>query len=376
VRDLKVISRTSTAKYKSKPDNLKTIAHELGVSTVLEGTVQRAGDKVRVNAQLIDARADKHLWAKSYDRDLKDVFAVESEVSQEIAEALQASLSASESPDFQLAQELDPRDAQIPSNTGQSYQALRLWKDAERAELRALAIDPRRADAAMFLARARLNSTGDVNSARRTLDGFPEAIKSLSRAWYSPSGDVAGLTGMWAYLHVIERRFTDALEEFEKGVVNDDRAYLQKLAGRAALHVLAGQTDAAKSAGEHALTLLEARLRDRPDDGLAMTELSWVYLALGRNDDALRLSRRAADSMPVEKDALSGPIFQNGLAQIEARTSAPQEAIKRLRRLLSIPAGEQVSVARLKIDPVWDPIRNLPDFQQLLSGPEQIGPNK
>jgi hypothetical protein len=107
-----------------------------------------------------------------------------------------------------------------------------------------------------------------------------------------------------------------------------------------------------------------------------MTGLSWVYLALGRNADALRLSRQAADSWPVEKDALSGPYFQNGLAQIEARAGAPEEAIKRLRRLLSIPAGHVVSKALLKIDPVWDPIRNRPDFHQLLLGPEQIGPNK
>src|SRR5437660_11671246 len=97
VRDLKVISRTSTAKYQSKPDNLKMVAQELGVSTVLEGAVQKAGDKVRVNVQLIDARADTHLWAKSYDRDLKDVLGVDSEVSHEIAEALKANLSPSES---------------------------------------------------------------------------------------------------------------------------------------------------------------------------------------------------------------------------------------------------------------------------------------
>src|SRR5262249_28349112 len=97
VRDLKVISRTSTAKYQSKPENLKTVAQELGVSTILEGAVQKAGDKVRVNVQLINAHDDTHLWAKSYDRDLKDVFGVESEVSQEIADALQANLSPSES---------------------------------------------------------------------------------------------------------------------------------------------------------------------------------------------------------------------------------------------------------------------------------------
>jgi TolB-like protein len=66
---LRFIGRTSTAKYQSKPENLKTVEQELGVSTILDGAVQKAGDKVRVNVQLIDARDDTHLWAKSYDRD-------------------------------------------------------------------------------------------------------------------------------------------------------------------------------------------------------------------------------------------------------------------------------------------------------------------
>src|SRR6202790_519067 len=108
VADLKVISRTSTAKYKSKPEDLKTVAHQLGVANVVEGTVQRAADKVRVNVQLIDARADSHLWAKSYDRDIKDVFAVESEVSQEIADALQAKLSPNEANTLATAPTKDP----------------------------------------------------------------------------------------------------------------------------------------------------------------------------------------------------------------------------------------------------------------------------
>src|SRR5438046_9604693 len=103
VHDLKVISSTSTAKYQSKPDNLKAVAQELGVSTVLEGAVQKTAGKVRVNVQLIDAPADTHVWAKSYDRELKDVLEVESEVSQEIADALQAKLSPSESHDLPSA---------------------------------------------------------------------------------------------------------------------------------------------------------------------------------------------------------------------------------------------------------------------------------
>ena len=96
IADLKVISRTSTAKYKSKPEDLRTVSQQLGVATILEGSVQKAADKVRVNVQLIDARADSHLWAKTYDRDMKDVFAIQSEVAQEIADSLQAKLSPAE----------------------------------------------------------------------------------------------------------------------------------------------------------------------------------------------------------------------------------------------------------------------------------------
>src|SRR6478672_7934526 len=533
VRDLKVISRTSTAKYQSKPDNLKTVAQELGVSTILEGTVQRAGDKVRVNVQLIDARGDTHLWAKSYDRDFKDVLAVESEVAAQIADALKANLSPSESqvlaavgthdteaydlflrgqyafhqaestlaadaydradafyrqalardPNFaeaaaelarsrlsrhwfvsplapaeleevkslidralalapnspeahfalglffywghrqyenalaefnrtlelqpnnadarafcawvyrrrgewerslmdsQRAEELDPRDATIPSNIGVTYYELRLWKDAERAQLRALAIDPHNTQAGMFLVSTRLTTTGDVDSARRALDDFPDVIKGIPGGAAGPrgatgAGDVSAVIGWPAYLDVTARRFTDAAQAVEKRVVNDDRAHLQQLAGRVAIRVLAGEPEAAKSLGEEALPLLEARFRERPDDTFAMAELSWVYLALGRNTDALRFSRQAADTISIEKDALAGPSFQIGLAQIEARAGAPEDAIKRLRRLLSTPGGGIASIAALKIDPVWDPIRNRPDFQQLLSGPEQIGPNK
>src|SRR5207244_5194814 len=78
IGDLKVISRSSTAKYKSKPEDLKTVARELGVGTVLEGSVQKAGDKVRVNVQLLDTRIDTNLWAMNNDRVLMDIFAIKS----------------------------------------------------------------------------------------------------------------------------------------------------------------------------------------------------------------------------------------------------------------------------------------------------------
>ena len=259
---------------------------------------------------------------------------------------------------------------------------MRLWKDAEQAELRAFAIDPHSTLAVLSLLNTRLNGTGDIDSARRAFDGFPEDVKGrligqfLGQRGQGGGSNLTFFLGMPVYLDVIQKRFTDAFQAFEKQIVNNDREHLDHLAGRVILCVLAGQSDGAKSTGEEALPLLEARLKEQPDDALAMMELSWVYLALGRNADAIRVSKQAADLMSVEKDAVAGPSFQNGLAQIEARAGAPEEAIKRLRHLLSTPAGGVASIARLKIDTVWDPIRNRPDFQKLLLGPEQIGPGK
>jgi TolB-like protein/class 3 adenylate cyclase/Tfp pilus assembly protein PilF len=97
IADLKVISRTSVMQYKSgAPRNLREIGQQLGVAHVIEGSVQRAANKVRVNAQLLDARTDAHLWAQSYDRDLADVFAIQSEIAKAIADQLQAKLSPNE----------------------------------------------------------------------------------------------------------------------------------------------------------------------------------------------------------------------------------------------------------------------------------------
>src|SRR6266481_757992 len=96
IADLKVISRTSTQHYKSAPENLPEIARQLGVAHILEGRVQKSGDAVRVNVQLIKASTDSHLWADTIDRKLTDIFSVESEVAKAIAEQLRAHLSGRE----------------------------------------------------------------------------------------------------------------------------------------------------------------------------------------------------------------------------------------------------------------------------------------
>jgi len=519
VGDLKVISRKSTAKYKSTPEDLKTVARELGVATVLEGSVQRVGDKVRVNVQLLDARIDTHLWAKSYDRDLKDVFAVESEVAQEIADTLRAKLSPSQAdtlataptrdteaydlflkgeyeerqaesvlnadafdraqtfyrqavardpnfglayarlayselqrhwfistltsaelaevksnidralaiapalPDahltlglfyywgylnydaglkelnralelqpssslslnfraaihrrrgewqralaeFDRAAELDPRDSGIPAEIGSTYIILRRWSDAEHVLTRALALDPHNVLAALFLASTYINSTSDIQRARRAFEGVPADSKLIGPSGW---GDVAVMVDQRVYLDVFEKHFADALKAWDTLPTNLPEARLHQLMARVGIQVLAGQGPVAKPECEQTHALLEARLAERPEDRISMTALAWVYVCLGRNADALRVARQAADSLPIEKDALAGPFFLGGLAEIEARTGQPKEAVKILRQLITAPAGQFISLARLKIDPVWDPIRNDPDFQKLISGSE------
>jgi adenylate cyclase len=520
IADLKVISRTSVMQYKSGAKrNVRQIANELGVAHVVEGSVQRAANRVRVSAQLIDAKTDAHLWAESYDRSLDDVFAIQSDIAKAIAGQLHAKLSPSQAtaltaapthdpeaydlflkgeyqerqaesaenrelfdraetfyrqalardPNFALAYarlaysrmqqhwfsnrlnsaqleevksnieralaiapdlpeahlalgvyhywghldydsalkaldraielqpsnsdsrtfravvyrrrgewrrslveservlELNPRESFSSTDIGDTYLSLRRWSEAERALSRGLALDPHNINAAFHLAQTYINSTGDIRRARHAWEGIPEG-----KGQVSPYGIVISqMIRETAYLDVLERRFADALKAWDVLPTDTAEERLNKLKARVGIQVIAGQKEAAKSEAERARVLLEAQLAERaPEDHTSLTELAWVYACLGRNVDALRLAREAAESMPIEKDAILGVNFLVGLAQIEAHTGQSEEAVKHLRQLLTMPAGEYISVARLKIDPVWDPIRNNPGFQKLLSEPE------
>jgi TolB-like protein/Tfp pilus assembly protein PilF len=522
IADLKVISRTSTAKYKSKPEDLRTVSQQLGVANVLEGSVQRAPDKVRINVQLIDARADSHLWAKSYDRDIKDVFTVESEVAQEIADSLQAKLSPAEAntlataptkdtaaydlflkgeyeerlaenslrpesyeqaaawyqqaiardPNFALAMarlvrnrmdrhwffeqmtdtelaqvrsvaeralalapnlaeahvalgtffyhgyrqyeqalreferalqlqpnattaleysgyvhrrqgqwarcldehkralEQDPRNALLAGNVAATYITLRMWSEAERAARHTLEIDPHSLEGMRAWLDSIVRGNGDVTETQRVLATFPAENQILLTADF---GDVSNVIGARAYVFVLAREFNTALKGWDAA---GDTAIDQRrqLSARVAIRVLAGDLIGAQAEAEKARQLLAERLRERPNEVSSMTQLSWIYLALKRNDDAINLARQAANLLPPEKDALVGNILLTGLAEIKARAGATTDAVAILRLLLSVPSGQSVSIARLKIDPVWDPIRNDPGFQQLLTTQEHVGP--
>src|SRR5216117_1237353 len=156
ISGLRVISRTSTAHYQSAPENLSEIGRQLRVSNVLEGSVQKAGDRVHINVQLIRADTDAHLWAQSYDRQLTDVFSVEAEVAKSIADSLQATLSPQEKARVEI-KPTDNADAYVLYLRGRDYQTrpdnlLQDFRSAANLYEQAITLDPRFA-----LAHARLS---------------------------------------------------------------------------------------------------------------------------------------------------------------------------------------------------------------------------
>jgi len=158
---LRVISRTSTARYSSAPENLPEIARQLRVSNVLEGSVQKAGDRVHINVQLIQADNDAHLWAQSYDRQLIDIFGVEAEVAKSIADSLRATLSPQEKARVETKPTTNA-DAYVLYLRGRDYQRrpdnlLQDFKSAINFYDQAIKLDPKFA-----LAHARLSATASV----------------------------------------------------------------------------------------------------------------------------------------------------------------------------------------------------------------------
>jgi serine/threonine-protein kinase len=187
ISDLKVISRTSTAKYRSHPDSLKAIAQELGVATILEGSVQKSGEAVHINVQLISGHNDAHLWAESYDRELKNIFGVEREVAETVASRLKAKLLPQEAAEL----------ARVPTTNPQAYDLYlrakyidqQFWNaqaDSNEPALdfyrRAVTLDPGFALAYASLASAELKMYrgGENRSSELVADAQANADKSLA----------------------------------------------------------------------------------------------------------------------------------------------------------------------------------------------------
>jgi len=214
---LKVISRTSTQHYASSPNNLPQIAKELGVANILEGSVQKAGDSVRINVQLIRADGDSHLWAETYDRKLTDIFGVDSEVATAIAGSLQATLTGSE----QSALAVKPTDNVAAYDAYLRGLALEAgvdindaWPRAAAAFSESVRLDPRFALAWAHLASRRsILYFHSLDIAESTPDAIKQAADTALRL-QPELGEAWLAQGYYRYL--VLRDFPGALETFNE----------------------------------------------------------------------------------------------------------------------------------------------------------------
>jgi adenylate cyclase len=218
VADLKVISRTSTQRFKSAPSDLREIAKQLGVTNILEGSVQKANDQVRVNVQLINALTDAHLWAETYDRKLIDIFSVESEIAKTVADTLQAKLTGSEK-QMMAAQATTDTTAYELYHRGTSLWERRSGDNIPKAIAfyeQAIARDPNYALAYAGLANAYALLPYYTSTARR--DANPKATEAARKAIRLDPNLAEAHTALAKMLFFDEIDLAGSLREYQRAI--------------------------------------------------------------------------------------------------------------------------------------------------------------
>jgi TolB-like protein/cytochrome c-type biogenesis protein CcmH/NrfG len=503
---LKTISRTSTEKYASHPEDVKTIGQQLGVSNVLEGSVQKAGNQVRISLQLIDTRTDEQVWADTYTRNLDNVFTVESDVAAQVADALQVTLLPKEKqalakaptrngyayqallrgeaaqqradvswkqPDvdaaisaYEEAVAADPKFALAWARLGYAYawtinfvpsvdahamadksrqafsKALALnpnlpeahvaagfyheWAEndnvAAQAEFKqALALNPRDANAQLALADTEyhLGRLDDANAAyERAVSLDPRNVLALQglawlegerheyaaadrnllkaldvnyhagltwgmrdyQAWLSTGSGAAQLAMIMAApsevraipTHLVDHAMAlyhshDYAAALPLFISSRGSAYSEQAlcAWRADTQWQLGRRDEAAAEYQHCADMILAD-KNHEANAIESAQLGWAYARLGRKADAERESRHAAAMLPVSKNWQGGADMLKNLARVEAQLKHPDEAVPILDALVSTEHGGTITIATVRTDVDFDPIRDAPGFKQLL----------
>jgi TolB-like protein/Flp pilus assembly protein TadD len=418
IGDLKVISRTSTEKYKSAPNNLREIAQQLGVANILEGSVQKSRDQVRITVQLINALNDNHLWAETYDRSLIDTFAVESDVAQKIASSLAATLSGAEKQAI----------AARPTENSEAYQLYLkgrfFWNKRTGTDLKmageffekAIAADPTYSGAYAGLAQTYLLIP--VFGAGRPRDFFPKANIAARRAVELDATSAEGHAAL-AMLQLFDFKFESSESEFHRAIeLNPNYATAHHWFGNSLLVTL-GRFDQAIKEGERAIeldplsliinadlgsTLMIARRYDQAIAQLRKTlalDGNFAYARWNLGEALYHKGDLTAAIAEYEKAATldDDPEILALLGRAYAETGQKEKALDMLRKVTEAGQkgyvrgylytiiyiglgdkakaldylekasdnGESPDTSWLKVDPLFDPLRTEPRFQQLLA---------
>jgi serine/threonine protein kinase/tetratricopeptide (TPR) repeat protein len=299
IADLKVISRTSTQGYQSKPRNLREIAKQLGVANIVEGSVQKAADEVRVNVQLINAQTDSHVWAETYDRKLTDTFGVESEIARRIGESLQAKLTSREEQALAVKPTNNPEayDAYLRgvSFEGRSLYSNNLVAKAIGFYERAVQLDPNFAIAWARLSRAnaRFYFDGTDTTATRR-DAAKRALEAAQKLQPNSPETMLAL-GYYQYWGL--RDYGPAKTTF--GRVS------KVLPGSSEVQFALGAVTRREGHWDESIAYWEQALALDPRNVQLLANAAWTYAILRQFPAALKLYDRALDITPNNPDVMA-----------------------------------------------------------------------
>jgi TolB-like protein/predicted Zn-dependent protease len=295
IADLKVISRTSTEQYPSKPGNLSQIAKQLGVAHILEGSVQKVGEQVRLSVQLIKADHDSHLWAQSYDRKLTDVFGVENDVAKSIAQSLQAKLSAREEQALGVKPTNNPQayDAYLRglAAEGESTDSVYSTQKAISFYKRAVRLDPN-----FGLAWSRL-SGAHSNLSPSFRDSTEAAKRALERAQKLQPDSPETVLALAQYQYFELHDYDPARKTFLR--------VSKLLPGNGAIPVALGQIARRQGKWKETIAYYDQALLLDPRNAELLKETADNYEDLRRFDNALKLYDRALEIRPNDVDLLA-----------------------------------------------------------------------
>jgi len=395
LKSLRVAARTSSFAFKGKSEDVRTIGRKLSVATVLEGSVRKAGNRLRISAQLISVEDGYHLWSESYDRDLKDVFAIQEEISRSIAATLKIALSAKERDaiarapttdiqayDFYLrgrqffyqykrrgiefalrmfsqAIELDPTYARAYAGIADCCSFLYLYagshevhrEQADSASRKAIDLNPESAEAHASRGVA-LSLKGEYSEAERAFETAIRLDPRLFEAYY-----------FYARVTFVQGKLEKAIELYEKSSEVNPQDYQAPLLVAQIYSDLGHQTEA-EAARRRGVQAAEARLKLNPDDARALYMGANGLVALGEYERGLEWTSQALAMDPEE------PMVLYNVACIQSLAGRIEDAIDSLERAVKSGLTQK---SWLEHDSNLDPLRHHRRYQALIKLLEERG---